>query len=228
MKILSCINKIFLKLQRRVQGMPSGSAHLYDKLATRILEPLYDMVTEEYRMKTREDLKILEVGCGAGKLLGKVADKFNTYTILGLDISEAMVMISKKNLDKHYKYKVDLFVADAHRIPLKRESIDLILSTGTLHHIRRPCIFFQQCIETLSEYGEAWIYEFSCDAPDKELKVSAELLRKPSLFLKIVASLHGIPRREYNEGYIKQALDKAKAKYEVKYEGIITKLILKT
>ena len=47
--MLNILNNIFIRLQRWVQGIPGGSAHLYDKLATRYLEPSYDHVVEELR-----------------------------------------------------------------------------------------------------------------------------------------------------------------------------------
>jgi len=59
--------------------------------------------------------------------------------IIGLDISSAMIKISRKNLVKNNMYGLaDLVLADAHKIPLRNMCINLIISTGTLYHIRKP------------------------------------------------------------------------------------------
>jgi len=43
---------MFIWLQRWIQGIPGGSVHLYDRLATRYLKPPYEHVVEELGDKT--------------------------------------------------------------------------------------------------------------------------------------------------------------------------------
>jgi len=99
---------------------------------------------------------IVEVGCGTGKLLLKVAEKLKPMRIIGTDISRAMIKISKRNASE------------------SRDLVDLILSTGTLHHIRQPQKFFNERIRVLRKNGEAWIYEFSHDVECKTSKPSKD------------------------------------------------------
>jgi len=51
-------------------------------------------------------------------------------------------------------------------------------------------------------------------------------MKKSKFMLRITAALHGLPRREYNQGYIRDALIESSIKYRVMYNGVITKLIL--
>jgi len=133
-RMLSLLNIIFVRLQRWVQGIPRGPAHLYDSIATKYLEPSYDYVIEEAQNRISRDQTVLEVGCGAGKLLSEIAGRIKPKNTVGLDISRAMVEISRRNLIRcGRRSDVNLIVADAHKMPLRSEYFDLIVSTGTLH-----------------------------------------------------------------------------------------------
>jgi len=207
-----------------MQGIPRGPAHLYDKIVTRYLEPSYDYVVGEIGGKVSKNLTIVEVGCGAGKLLSEIVIKVKPKDVLGLDISHAMARISRRNLIKSEMYSyVNLIVADAHKMPLKEGYFDLVVSTGTLHHIKKPAEFFKECSRVLRKNGEAWIYEFSYDADCKD---SSRMLRRPCFLLKTLAALHGLPRSTFERGYIREALEKSGCKNSISYNGIITKLIL--
>ena len=45
--ILNLLNKIFVRLQRWMQGIPGGPAYLYNCIATKYLEPSYNHVVKE-------------------------------------------------------------------------------------------------------------------------------------------------------------------------------------
>ncbi len=225
--MLDLINYIFTRIQRKVQGIPRGATHLYNSLATKYLEPPYNYVVQDILKENTDRRVVLEIGCGTGVLLSEIAENINPAVLLGLDISPAMIKISKKNIVKEDKHsKVDLLLADAHKIPLRPGSVDLIVSTGTLHHIRDPETLFKEITAVLSSRGEAWIYEFSHDISMKELKEYSRKLGRPWILIKLVAAMHGLPRREYEKGYILKALIKSKTSYTLNYDGIVTLLKL--
>jgi len=222
--MLGLLNRIFVCLQRWVQGIPGGPAHLYDRIATKYLEPSYNYVISEIEEVASGKLAIVEVGCGAGKLLSEIISRVKPRNILGLDISQAMTRISRRNLIRSGMYShANLIVADAHKMPIKDCSIDLIVSTGTLHHIREPAEFFRECSRILSENGEAWIYEFSYDANCGD---SPNTLGRPCILIKILAALHGLPRSVFKSGYIKEALEESRCKSTLAYRNVVTKLII--
>jgi len=99
-----------------MQGIPGGPAYLYDRIVTKYLEPSYDYVTREIEGKVSKNFTIVEVGCGAGKLLLEIVSRVKPKDALGLDISHAMARISRRNLIKSGMYSyVNLIVADAHK-----------------------------------------------------------------------------------------------------------------
>jgi len=88
-------------------------------------------VLKEIEEKALKDFKVLEVGCGAGKLLLEIVSELKPRVTVGLDISRAMVRITRKNVMKCGRYSdVNLIVADAHKMPLRKGCFDLLVSTG--------------------------------------------------------------------------------------------------
>jgi len=170
-------------------------------------------VLKEIEERSFKDFKILEVGCGAGKILQEIVSELKPRVTVGLDISRAMARITRKNMLKSSKYSsVYLIVADAHKMPIREGCFDLLVSTGTLHHIKRPDELFKECSRVLKKNGEAWIYEFSYDA---DCKGFSKRLQRPCFLLKVLAALHGLPRNTFEKGYIKEALEKSHCKNSI-------------
>jgi malonyl-CoA O-methyltransferase len=70
--------------------------------------------------------KILEPGCGTGLYTRMLLDAFRDATVLGVDISEAMVRVAKRRIDDP---RVRFAVADAEEIATGR--YDLVTSNAT-------------------------------------------------------------------------------------------------
>jgi len=219
------LNALSTRLQRKFQGIPRVSATLYEKLASKVLERMYDIVVEEIDETKRV---VVDVGCGTGKLMAKTVLQGKSEFMLGLDVSKAMINIAKKNLRRNGVYdKCDIILGDAHHLPFRDRALNLILSTGTLHHLRKPLTFFGECLRVLKEDCEAWIYELSYDISYHEVRETAKIMNKQSLLLKIASTLHGIPRRELLKEYIKPFKSKHREYYvNLLTQGLISKIIL--
>lgn len=85
---------------------------------------LYDFL-EKYSKKIKKDSIVLEIGCGSGGGLKQFKDHF----IVGVDISEESLRLSKK-------YTNNLIKADLFKLPFKDESFDLVYSSGLLEHFK--------------------------------------------------------------------------------------------
>lgn len=102
----------------------------------------YNLIAEDYT-RTRafipEDIKalaeytfagekVLDSGCGSGRFFEVLRDKGVDY--FGVDISESLIAIAKKNYPK-----VKFRVADALNLPFPSNFFDKIYSISVLHHI---------------------------------------------------------------------------------------------
>ncbi|MBU2639163.1 MAG: class I SAM-dependent methyltransferase [Nanoarchaeota archaeon] len=85
---------------------------------------LYDFL-RDYSKKLNKNSKVLEIGCGCGDGLKQFRDNF----VVGLDISEESLKLSKKNCN-------NLINADLFKLPFKKNSFDLVYSSGLLEHFK--------------------------------------------------------------------------------------------
>ncbi len=78
-------------------------------------------------------LKILDFGCGDGAFIKCLLNDGIDATFFGTDVSHIMINMAKQNISNS---KVELFVADGFKLPLKPEvKFDLIHADSVLHHI---------------------------------------------------------------------------------------------
>ncbi len=219
---------LFTQAQRRFQGIPAGPAHIYDKVSVRFLRRVHREVAIEVCNALDSGSRILEFGCGTGGLMTMILRRVVVSRAVCLDISPAMTKISRGNLLRASLYGcVDIVLADAQAMPFRANSFDLVISTGTLHHIRRPEKVFGECARILGDEGEAWIYELSHDVSGCELRLLKGRFGVSVYLFRILAVMHGIPRSAYTSGYIKEALMAARVDYDLEFRGIATKLIVK-
>jgi ubiquinone/menaquinone biosynthesis C-methylase UbiE len=92
-----------------------------------------------------KDAVILEVGCGAGKLINKVGKLKTASHVLGLDISPIGVKTGKTN-SKTSNCFTEFIIGDAETLPQKSESVDLVISNNVFEHLTDP----QKCISEIA------------------------------------------------------------------------------
>jgi SAM-dependent methyltransferase len=74
---------------------------------------------------------VLELGCGAGELTAKLAAR--AARVVGIDLSAEMLAAARSRCAN--RPNVQLRLADARTFPLERDSLDVIASIATLHHL---------------------------------------------------------------------------------------------
>jgi ubiquinone/menaquinone biosynthesis C-methylase UbiE len=72
---------------------------------------------------------ILDIGCGTGRLLRRMAQRWPAAVLNGVDPSEGMVAEARRQTPMGI-----IYLAPAEEIPLEDGSIDLVTSTTSFHH----------------------------------------------------------------------------------------------
>ena len=110
-----------------------------------LLSPAYDLLCrwiglgERFRRFELELLaadspkKVLEVGCGSGELLRRLAERFRKAEITGLDIDPRMLDLARGKLPSERQVRLECGTAEA--LPFPAASFDLVLSSLMLHHL---------------------------------------------------------------------------------------------
>jgi len=100
----------------------------------------------------KSGLKILDLGCGNGRLLNALKDKEVEY--VGVDNSEKLLSEAQKN---YPEYKDKFWKADALNLPFAENEFDMIYSIAVLQHIPSKeyrMKFLKECLRTLKKDGK--------------------------------------------------------------------------
>jgi SAM-dependent methyltransferase len=93
----------------------------------------HSIISSIQKIKPNEMIKILDVGCGDGTFIKSIIMTGIDAVFIGTDVSLSMINMAKINLNYP---RVDLFLADGFKLPLKSESkFDLIHIDSVLHHL---------------------------------------------------------------------------------------------
>lgn len=79
----------------------------------------------------KNDVKILELGCGTGVLWKSLYNNFKDVDIYLTDRSENMIKKSKENLSK---FDINYAMVDYHQIPFNNNNFDIVISNHNLYH----------------------------------------------------------------------------------------------
>jgi ubiquinone/menaquinone biosynthesis C-methylase UbiE len=90
----------------------------------RIQKAVLNMIEKEYTPEV-----VLDVGCGTGRLLRKVKERWSTARLIGVDAAAGMI-----NRARQLMPYATFYVSKAESLPLPDDSVDLTLSTASFHH----------------------------------------------------------------------------------------------
>lgn len=118
----------FIRNRKRSQDVTEWNARDYERQST-----LQEVMAEEQLalLTLKGDERILDVGCGDGKVTASIAAKVPEGSVVGVDPSKDMVAYAAR---RHATPKLRFEVADARSLPFKNE-FDLAVSFNALHWV---------------------------------------------------------------------------------------------
>jgi ubiquinone/menaquinone biosynthesis C-methylase UbiE len=85
-------------------------------------------------MSVQSDDRILEIGCGTGKLISRMARQMSRGFIEGIDFSNEMVSIARRRNKKNIaKGKVEILEGNFDEMPHEKEKFSKVCSVNTLY-----------------------------------------------------------------------------------------------
>jgi ubiquinone/menaquinone biosynthesis C-methylase UbiE len=157
--------------------------------------------------------------------------------LVGIDLSEDMVKIAKGHAEKAgLADRVKFKVASAYNTGFEGNSIDLVVSTGMIHHLNEPVRSFNEILRILRPGGEAWIFDGRKDVTKAEFEETVRSLGIESdlplplwIIERVWPHWHvGCKTEVYVSGKIGRALKESLFKdYSVKNEGAYVRIVLK-
>jgi ubiquinone/menaquinone biosynthesis C-methylase UbiE len=103
---------------------------------------------------------VLEIACGAGQGLGYLAKQ--TRTVWGGDYTESLLRVAQA----HYGSRIPLLRLDAHHLPVRDGSFDVILLYEALYYLSNPREVFREFRRVLKPGGTVLITLPNRSLPD--------------------------------------------------------------
>ena len=127
--------------------MSDWDAQTYHRLSTPQLEWGRRLAA---KLGARPGERILDIGCGTGRLTGELASAVSQASVVGLDSSQAMLAEAAR---AHHGGHVAFIRGDALRLPFAPSSFDAVFSAATFHWIDDHALLFEQIHGVLGAGG---------------------------------------------------------------------------
>jgi trans-aconitate 2-methyltransferase len=85
-------------------------------------------------LKLQGSKRVLDVGCGNGKVTAEIASRVPNGTVLGVDSSADMIASARREFGPEVRPNLRFEVADARQLPFRHE-FDLVVSFNALHWV---------------------------------------------------------------------------------------------
>ena len=137
---------------------------------SQVTETAGDDISKEQllRLQTRyyfasqycKDKDVLEVACGTGPGLG-ILQKISKKIVAG-DYCPSLLLTAFS----HYGHRIPFLRFDAHFLPFKNNSFDVIICYEAIYYFKNPDIFVQECNRLLRQKGKLILCTANKDLPD--------------------------------------------------------------
>jgi ubiquinone/menaquinone biosynthesis C-methylase UbiE len=133
----------------------------YDLVAGVLARPLYRRVVADVTdVGLPAGSVVLDVGTGPGRVPRLIAAACPTVEVEGVDLSPEMIARATSTANTTSTSSLRFQVGDVAALPFADNSIDLVVSTLSLHHWDDPAAGLNEIVRVLGPAGQAWIYDF--------------------------------------------------------------------
>ncbi|MFB6891027.1 class I SAM-dependent methyltransferase [Kitasatospora sp. NPDC056327] len=141
-------------------GGMSVTGEQYDRFAGRMLAGLHRRAASE-AADLPDGAAVLDIGTGPGRLLLHLAARRPGLHAHGVDVSPAMVERARHNAAAHgLAAHITVHLGEAARLPFDDDTLDLVVSTLSVHHWPDVPAAAREIARVLRPGGRLVVYDF--------------------------------------------------------------------
>jgi ubiquinone/menaquinone biosynthesis C-methylase UbiE len=218
------------------EKIPWPFTRFYDRYPNRIFVKWFQRIAVDIKNRAISGT-ILDIGTGPGRLPIEIAKQVENVKVFGIDLSQDMIKIAKRNADREgVRDRVEFRVGSAYDTGFENNSIELVVSTGTIHHLSQPLVAFNEMYRILKRGGEAWLFDGRKDVTRAEfeetvrrLGIEEDIPLPLSIMERIWPRIHvGYKTEVFYSGKIGKAIRESPfEKYNITTEGAFIRIELR-
>jgi ubiquinone/menaquinone biosynthesis C-methylase UbiE len=144
-----------------IQRAHFSHGEAYDHYTARLFGGIHKTVVEDVAATAPTGAAVLDAGCGSGRLAVLIARRRPDLQVRGVDLEPGMVEVADRRAEQeNLGSRVQFTVADLADLPLPDDSVDLIVSTASLHHWADAGAVIASLSRVLRPGGQMLIYDF--------------------------------------------------------------------
>lgn len=157
--------------QLRSEGIEGYFAIKYAEFAkdTPAMREAYTVLAKRV-VAVMSEGSFLEVGPGPAFVSIEISKRIPRAQIIGLDISETMIGIGRRNVaEAGLSERIIFRHGDAAKMPFDDAEFDFVVSSGSLHHWNKPVEVFDEIYRVLKLGQPALVYDVRKDTPKEKV-----------------------------------------------------------
>ncbi|MBN1209162.1 MAG: class I SAM-dependent methyltransferase [Myxococcaceae bacterium] len=149
---------IFSVLKNVTNGYSPVESFAFDRFAENIAAPLHDFAMTRIAAMVRPSTRVLDVGCGGGQFALRLAGRFPSIRIVGLDNSPEQIARARSR-GASLRDRVSFVEGTAIDLPFDEAEFDLVYSLGSIKHWPERERGLRECARVLTPGGRLWVLE---------------------------------------------------------------------
>lgn len=119
--------------------------------------------------------RILDIGCGDGKITAQIAQKLPEGSVLGIDSSKDMISLAKETFNSSNYSNLNFLLKDAQELDFNNE-FDIIFSNAALHRIKDHLSVLKRINKALKPSGKILIQMGGKGNAESILKIADKII----------------------------------------------------
>jgi ubiquinone/menaquinone biosynthesis C-methylase UbiE len=163
---LAVAGSLPLKVPRQVdrEGPEVGDAvTAYNDVSTWFMFVIERWIILNILSKNGPEGVLVDVGCGPGFLAAQASRRFPGLKVIGLDISEEMLALARRNWGAGAYRDLELINGNAQHLPFADGALDCLVSSLSIHHWTDAPMAFREFKRVLKPGGRLLLLDLRRD-----------------------------------------------------------------